>query len=95
MGVCQQCPGFVKRSQENARGHNLRAPNTSSSPWLPFPLLLDSFKNKIPHADMDLVDRHYDEFKVGFVLWFVFFSTTRFRLLHIFFILLIVFFFFF
>lgn len=38
-----------------------------SSPWMPFPMLLEAISSKIPCKDKKLVDHHYDEFKVSFI----------------------------
>lgn len=68
MGTRQQIlAALVKQSQERAGDHNEQVPNTPSSPWLPFPMLLNAISNKIPSENMELVGRHHDEFTVSFV----------------------------
>ncbi|KAK3148719.1 hypothetical protein QOZ80_3AG0207760 [Eleusine coracana subsp. coracana] len=52
-----------------------RAPRAPSSPWMPFSMLFAAISTKVPRSDMDLVLRHYEEFKrkkisrPEFVLW--------------------------
>ncbi|XXG67821.1 hypothetical protein AAC387_Pa06g1078 [Persea americana] len=64
VGTSQQFAAWVKQSQERARDYNERVPNIPSSPWLPFPMLLNAVSNKIPSENMELVGHHYDEFKM-------------------------------
>jgi len=35
-----------------------------TSPWLPFPLLFAAIGNKVSSNDMELVRRHYEQFRV-------------------------------
>lgn len=67
MGPSQQFAALVKQSQERAPDHNERVPNTPSSPWLPFPMLLNAISNNITSENMQFVGHHYDEFKASFV----------------------------
>lgn len=57
----------VEQCQEKAGGIGLGAPKMPSSPWMPFPMLLEAISSKIPCKDKKLVDHHYDEFKVSFI----------------------------
>jgi len=41
-----------------------RAPKTPSSPWMPFSMLFAAISTKVSAQDMDLVNVHYEEFKV-------------------------------
>ncbi|XP_006650923.1 probable inactive poly [ADP-ribose] polymerase SRO1 [Oryza brachyantha] len=39
------------------------SPRSPSSPWMPFSMLFAAISAKVPHSDMDLVHRYYEEFK--------------------------------
>ncbi|CAJ1931086.1 unnamed protein product [Sphenostylis stenocarpa] len=39
------------------------APRGPTSPWLPFPLLFAAIRNKVPPKDMELLRRHYEQFR--------------------------------
>ncbi|XP_073001519.1 inactive poly [ADP-ribose] polymerase RCD1-like isoform X2 [Typha latifolia] len=53
-------PAFANQSQAPMFG---RAPRAPSSPWMPFSMLFASISTKVSPQDMDLVNRHYEEFK--------------------------------
>lgn len=57
----------VGQCQEKGRVFGLGVTKKPTSPWMPFPMLLTAISSKIPHKGMNLVEHHYDEFKVCFV----------------------------
>lgn len=56
----------MKTSQEIEQVASGRGARTPTSPWMPFSMLFAAISTKVLPQDMDLINTHYEEFKVSF-----------------------------
>lgn len=52
------------RSQENAASLGSSTSRIPKSPWMPFPMLFAAISSEVPPKEMDLVNKHYELFRV-------------------------------